>query len=56
MFKRSLISGALDRQEDAMLERDASAELYFGIRHLSRTDPEGLTEGDFDDIIAFWSR
>lgn len=56
LYKRSLVSEALNRQEDSRIEQEESVQLYCEICHLSRANLEVLTERDFDDVVAFWSR
>ena len=56
LFKRSLVLEALNQLEESNLDRKESLRLYDEVVDGSKQRLQTLVEGDFDSIVAFWSR
>ena len=56
LFKRSLALTQVGLLQDAHTDRQESIRLYRELYPRAVKAPESLTESDFDEIVAFWSR
>ena len=56
LYKRSLVLEALNQLDESNLNRKESLRLYDEVVDGSKQRLQTLVEGDFDSIVAFWSR